>query len=324
MNKIKLLISSISILILFSVACFTLSADPIDRVVANVNGTPIKLSELKEYSKPYIENGKIDSSRESMMNVLNTMIDEELIIQICSENGIEIDKDRVNNIINKLKTKLKTDTLDIILKYYDVPTEFILRRRIKVDAGLLMMISKLKKGKELTFDVKIPTNQEITDYYYENSELFSVVEEREIKHIVISYDNEKEQKKANKLIKKILNKLSEDISQFEYLAKRYSDDITTKDDGGNLGYYRYYEFKRLFPYYYDDAFSIDKNEISEIIELDNAYAILYITDIRISDKKPLGEVSDKIFNDLLSKNFYNAFGPYFDKFKNDSYIEYKY
>jgi foldase protein PrsA len=321
---VKKRFNTITILLLFIISIIltnVIIADPIEKIVANVNGSGILLSELKEYAKPYIEMGIIKDNDSGYKQILDVMIDEELILQICEENNIKISKDYVNEIIETIKTKLKSDDTELVKKYLNVPTDFILRRRIRIDTCMLSMIRKLYSGNELSFYVKIPTDDDVINRYNEDYEKYKPQEEREIHHILISYiDNQEDKQRANELIKNIWTAIKNNKADFKQMAEKYSQDYNTKDDGGNLGYFRKYELREFSEEYEKYAFSISKNDISPIIEIENAYAIIMVSDIEKSDEINLSEVSDEIYLNLLEENFYNAFGPYFDMYKKDSYI----
>lgn len=315
----------ITIFIFFMSSIFITSiliGDPIEKIIANVNGTGIFLSDLKEYAKPYIEMDIIQDNDSGYKQILDVMIDEELILQICEENNITVSNDYVNDIIGTIKSKLNSDDTELVKKYLNVPTDFILRRRIKIDTCMLSMIRKIYGKNELTFYVKIPTDDDVIDRYKEDYEKYKPQEEREIHHILISYiDNQEDKQKANELIHNIWTAVKNNRADFEDMASKYSQDYNTKDNGGNLGFFRKYELREFSEQYEKYAFSISENNISPIIEIDNAYAIIKVTDIKQSDGINLSVVSDEIYIDLLEENFYDAFGPYFDMFKKDSYID---
>jgi parvulin-like peptidyl-prolyl isomerase len=315
------------ILIAFLLISLPLFSDPIEKVVATVNGESISLSELEDYAKPYIETGKLDrNNRDDMLNLLNVMIDEELIFQICKENGIEITDERISKLIDSLKNKLKTDNMDIILKYLNAPNEYVLKRKLKIDMGMLSMINKVKIGEELDFFVKQPADSDVTEYYTENSHLFKEAEERSISHILITFekDNTQEKKQAKDFLVKLIRLMDTDTATFEMLADKYSHDYTSKGKGGNLGYYTKRELEKAFPSYAERVFSTAKGKITKIIEMDKAFSIIKVNDVRMREEKTVSEVYDAIYDELLTDNFYDAFGPYFNEYKNDAVIEIMY
>ncbi len=293
----------------------------IEQVVATVNGEGIFLSDLEEYSKPYIEDGTINNDRDGLNKILDVLIDEELIFQVCEENDVYISEDYIDRIIQSTKEQLKTESDDLVMKYMGVPTVFHLRRRIKVDSGMLNLLNKSYMKKELTFPVKVPDDTMINDYYKKHDELYGRQEERKISHIILTYtDDEEDKKRAMELIQNISNAVRNGRATFEEMAIKYSEDYFTKDDGGSLGYFRRYQLSKFSKEYEDYAFKLSKGGISPVIEIDNSYLVIKVDDIVKSDPVKISRVADEIYLKLLEENFYKSFGSYFDKFKDNSII----
>ena len=88
MKKIKLASKLIVIVISFLISVSIIFGDTIEKIIANVNGVGIPLSDLKQYAEPYIKLGRIKDTRQDMLTILEVMVDEELIYQICEKNGV--------------------------------------------------------------------------------------------------------------------------------------------------------------------------------------------------------------------------------------------
>lgn len=316
----------IAIFILVLVLSSLLSSTPINRIVATVNGVGINYSNLKEYAKPYVEMGRIRDNKEGMLEMLNVMITEELMFQIYEENGVNVDDEYIDKLIMALKSKFNTDNISTILRIIDVPSEYVLRRRLKLDAGVLSMIKKVEEGEKLSFVVEKPSNEDVIKYYNQNyDELYSPREERQISHILITSDGDSEKlAKAKKQLENIVLKIKKQQSNFYQSAKYYSHDYFTKSKGGELGYFNKRELNNFYPEYSQVAFSLKKDEISDIIELDEAVAIIKVIDIRMGEAKSFGEVEDQIYSKFLKENFYEVFGKYLEKYREEAIIEIKY
>ncbi len=317
----------IMLLILLSAFLSTqLYSVPIDRIVATVNGVGINYSDLKEYSKPYIEMGRIEDNKEGMLEMLEVMITEELMFQIYEENEVNIDDEYIDKLIRAFKIKFNTDSIDAILRIVDVPSEYVLRRRLKLDVGVLSMIKKIEDGEKLNFYVEKPSIEKVNEYYNKNYEkLYSPREERQISHILITFDDDSDGKtKAKKKLENIILSIKKQESNFYQSAKYYSYDYLTKSKGGNLGYFNRLELNNFYSEYSKAAFSLKEGEISDIIELENAVAIIKVVDIRMGDKKTFGEVENQIYSKLLKENFYDVFGKYLKDYREEAIIEIKY
>ncbi len=101
------------------------------------------------------------------------------------------------------------------------------------------------------------------------------------KHILI-----KDEAKA----KDVLDKVKKGEKSFEDLAKEFSEDSGTKDNGGDLGWFGRGQMVKAFE---DAAFKLNKDEVTQdLVKTDFGYHI-----IKLVDKK--GQV-DQSLNDLLT------------------------
>ena len=83
-------------------------------------------------------------------------------------------------------------------------------------------------------------------------------------------------KEAREKIEMIKEKL-ENGEDFEELARTYSDDEATKENGGDLGYV----YRGQMVDEFDNAlFSLDIGEVSDIIETDIGYHIIKVYDYK--------------------------------------------
>ena len=141
---------------------------------------------------------------------------------------------------------------------------------------------------------------QIPDSYLENAysqylQSFDDSAQIRISHIMIDKINYDSRDLAFESIKNIEDKLIEG-NDFVTIANEFSEDFVTKDIGGDLEYFE----KDIFPPQFDEAIQgLDLNGVSEIIELDDTFHILKITEKNI--EKPLSEdqVKDDLMNELI-------------------------
>ena len=139
---------------------------------------------------------------------------------------------------------------------------------------------------------------QIPDSYLENAysqylQSFDDSAQIRISHIMIDKINYDSRDLAFESIKNIEDKLIEG-NDFVTIANEFSEDFVTKDIGGDLEYFE----KDIFPPQFDEAIQgLDLNGVSEIIELDDTFHILKITEKNI--EKPLSE--DQVKEDLMNE-----------------------
>ena len=139
---------------------------------------------------------------------------------------------------------------------------------------------------------------QIPDSYLENAysqylQSFDDSAQIRISHIMIDKINYDSRDLAFESIKNIEDKLIEG-NDFVTIANEFSEDFVTKDIGGDLEYFE----KDIFPPQFDEAIQgLDLNGVSQIIELDDTFHILKITEKNI--EKPLSE--DQVKEDLMNE-----------------------
>ena len=181
----------------------------------------------------------------------------------------------------------------------------------------------------------INSEDEIRDYYDANKVNFYSNEARSFKYFIISsddyassvqipedyveneYANYLAQNNQNKQIRfshimlekskydspeLALEKVSTVLGQlksgedFSTLASKYSDDMVTKDIGGDLEYFD----ADVFPSEFNEAINkLALNEYSDIIDLDETYHILKVTELSLNEVIPLSEIQSQFIDNLV-------------------------
>lgn len=198
--------------------------------------------------------------------------------------------------------------IDQMKKLLDVQINSILfsqeARRLKLDQKpevkqnideivnriLMQALIEEKVNKDVT-----ATDKEIEDYYKNNQDEFKVPEKIQVSHILIKVGpkatekvKEEKKKKADEILAKA--KAGEDFSE---LAKQYSEDKRTSKKGGDVGFFakgsKDQEFEKA-------AFSLKKNEISDLVLTKRGYHIIKFLDKKEERKKTLEEAKTSIKN----------------------------
>ena len=116
-----------------------------------------------------------------------------------------------------------------------------------------------------------------------------------ISHIMIEKINYETRDAALNSIKNIQSLLNEG-NEFSVIAKDYSEDIVTKDIGGDLEYFE----KDIFPPQFDEALTdLELNEISNIVELDETFHILKVTEKTFQEPLSEDEIKENLINELI-------------------------
>ncbi|MCE7520482.1 SurA N-terminal domain-containing protein [Vreelandella titanicae] len=100
--------------------------------------------------------------------------------------------------------------------------------------------------------------------------------DRRVSHIMITFGNERTRDEAQQLAKTAREALDSGDS-FTDTALRYSDDTASAEEGGDLGVISRGFFGEAFD---EAAFGLEEGDVSQPVELDNAFHIIQVTDIQ--------------------------------------------
>ena len=142
--------------------------------------------------------------------------------------------------------------------------------------------------------VEVPENY-IEDAY--DNYLMRIDGSKDIRfsHIMIDKVNYDSNASALDAMSNIVNKINNGES-FEDIAKKYSDDIVTKDIGGDLEYFDADVFPEQFALAIKDL-GIDA--ISDVIELEDTLHILKVTEVVENEVMSLEEIKNNLIEELV-------------------------
>lgn len=226
------------------------------------------------------------------------------------QNSIEITNKEVKNRWLKENERVKVEYLlispgkyekDVKIKpkeiegyYKEFKQDFTIPEKVKVDYILL-------KPEEFKNKVVI-TQQMLKDYYEKHLDSYRVPEKRRVSHILIRVSpemNEEKKKEAKKKIEEVQKKLKEG-GDFSSLAKKYSEDLSTRDKGGDLGFFT--EQGLASSSFIKSVFSLKKvGDISNIVETSLGYHLIKLTEIKPAYTKPFEEVKKQIKEELTGE-----------------------
>ena len=151
---------------------------------------------------------------------------------------------------------------------------FIEGRKVKVDFV------------ELTLDAmdepENPTNDDLQNLYDDNAELYTNSERRRAQHILVESEE-----LANDLLKQI-----NQGADFAELAKAKSEDSSSSEEGGDLGFFE----KELMGAEFDEAaFAMNIGDVSDVVATDYGYFhIIKLTDIEAETMQAFNEVEEQL------------------------------
>ena len=231
----------------------------------------------------------------------------EILEQSVNVNFIKLDSESLRNQIINTDEELR--------EYYDNNQILFYSEEERSFKYLVL------QPEDYTDSVNIPQGY-IENVYEEYLSKSNERMEIRFSHVMIEKGNYESNEEAFQQISLVEDELKKGAS-FEETVMNYSDDFVSKDAGGDLEYFD----ADIFPVEFGIALENMKlNEISNIIELDETFHILKMTEFNQVEVMTLDEMRDSIINDLVNSESIALMNDDFDLidemiFSNES-IEY--
>lgn len=171
--------------------------------------------------------------------------------------------------------------------------------------------------KDLLKDCMV-TDEDAEAFYKLNRKEFVVPEKVKISQILLKIP-EKASHQTKEAIKEKASKLEQELrngANFQKLAKANSEDQTTASKGGDLGWITR---GSLDPKIEEEAFKLNKGEISPPIFTDHGYHLILVQDKVDETDKPFSEVKDEIVQRLKEEQAKKRIGKFADDFYEQVY-----
>ncbi|MFN3551142.1 MAG: peptidylprolyl isomerase [Endomicrobiia bacterium] len=232
--------------------------------------------------------------------VLNQMVYEILIEEEAKNLNIKVDQKEINERLEDFKKQFRDEQAYNLWLTQNVITEEDLKKQIEFQILQEKLVVKAKKISVL--------EKEIKDFFESNKEQLAVPEQVKCRHILV---------KTKEQADDILLSLRAG-ADFSIIAKAKSEDIATKEKGGDLGYITK---GMLLPELEEVVFRLKVGEISEPIKTNLGYHI-----IKVEDKKGRIEAKfdkqtkERIYKFLLQQKISSQLPSYIEELKNKTEI----
>ena len=153
-------------------------------------------------------------------------------------------------------------------------SSFVEGRKVKVDFVELTLDSMEEP--------ESPSNDDLKNLYDDNAELYTNPERRRAQHILVE---------SEELANDLLNQIKEG-ADFAELAKANSEDTSSSEEGGDLGFFE----RELMGAEFDEAaFAMNIGDVSEVVATDYGYFhIIKLTDIEPETMQSFDEVQEQL------------------------------
>jgi len=146
-------------------------------------------------------------------------------------------------------------------------------------------------------DIKI-TDADISNYYKQNQARYGQPERRRVRHILIEVPataDEATKGQARAKAEDLSKRASADPKSFAALAKEFSQDPGSAEQGGDLGWI---SKNMLVPQVEEAVFQLGKGVVSGVVESPFGMHVILIDDIQSATPKPLADVKEDIISEI--------------------------
>lgn len=230
-------------------------------------------------------------------------------VQYLSEVQREISQSQITP--EQFLSQVNPAEADIAAYYEKHKADFNLPERARIEY-LVLSLDAVAKNETVS-------NEAINAYFAEHQGEFGQPEERKASHILISVppDAPDDVKQAARdRAEGILEQVRQNPEKFAEITKENSDDPGSAAQGGDLGFFGRGVMVKSFE---DKIFSMQLDEISDIVETDFGFHVIKLTAIKEGKSLGLEEVREQIEKKLKIEMVGSVFGEIAEDFSNVVY-----
>ncbi len=326
-----------------------LTAKTVDKTIAVVNNEPIMLSELENIARPILDNYKklspgFDEEEEKKLKkrLMDEMIDQRLLSQEAKKQRVAVTKRELENGIEQIKKRFRSEAefqaeiknQGLSIKNFEekIKQQLTVIRLIETEVKSKIEKPSEKEAMELFERIKIydpgktPTDINKMSDEERDIEMIARLIKREsqekvrARHILIMVAKDaapKEKLEALSRIKDVRKKIK-DSKSFSEMARLYSEDPGSKDNGGDLGYFVRGD---MVPEFEKVAFGIEVGKVSEPVLTDFGYHLIFVEERRVGKDLGYEDVKNDLLDYLTQKNATKKYEEYLATLRKKSNIK---
>lgn len=233
--------------------------------------------------------------------IINGLVETELMVQDAKNKGIEVSDDDIASFKQDLidQTYGSEENFQSYLDEYNISDDMV-NRMIEEKLYYDQYLDKIKE--DITVDPET--------YYNENSDQFDVADQVKARHILVDDEDT-----AKDIIKQL-----DDGADFAELAKEYSTDTATAQDGGELGYFT---ADQMITEFSDAAFALEPGQYTEEpVKTTYGYHIILCEDKKAAHHQTYDEVKDDLTEQLTNQQVQSKYYELMEQLRSDATIEY--
>lgn len=235
--------------------------------IATVNGQAISRADFDR---------KLESSA-AAKQTLNQMVQQALVEQYARDKKIDVSQDEINKREDEIRKRYAPGQFDQMVKqqgYTEQDVQQLLRNSLVLEKAVSPQVHV--------------SDADIKAYFDKNHAQFDKPEQVKARHILVA-----DQNTANQVLAKL-----KAGGSWDQLAKQYSTDPSSKDKGGDLGYFGR---GQMVPQFQDAAFNAKVGQIVGPVKSPFGYHVIQVTDKKPPQKATLASTRDQIKQQLTQQ-----------------------
>lgn len=299
-----------------------------DPVVAKGKGVEVKRSQLDTALigvKAGLNARGQNVTPDQMLMLERQVLNDIISLQVLLAKATDADKVKGKELFDKGIQRLKTEN-KLTEEEFDekLATQLKIQNVTRAEWNK-QRLDQATAGAVLERELKVViTDEEVKKYYDENPAKFEQPEMVRASHVLIGTRDQVTNTELTDAQKKAKLKVAEDVRKravagedFAKLAKEFSEDPGSKDNGGE------YTFPRgqMVPEFEAAAFSLGTNQVSDIVTTQFGYHIIKLSEKMPAKKVELAKVSDDLREGLKSQELQKLLPDYLEKAQKDADVQ---
>ncbi|MBI1387394.1 MAG: hypothetical protein GC154_02980 [bacterium] len=269
--------------------------------IAVINGEKVYFDELEVLGVLALSKSGLSLSseegqkrfKEILPNLYESLIDIYALRIMAEKEGLEPSKEDVDAAFQQIKDELTSrDQYDETLKALGVDEDGF---KESIKHHLAKQMLEQQRLEKFSYE---PDDKTIEDYYYKNNLQFRYPYCIRASHIFVGAtleEGDEAREKARERAEQLRKMIGDNPAQtFAQLASRYSQDGKSRQQGGDLGYI----FRNSEEYnepFMKAAFRLAEGEVSDVVETDFGYHIIWCTDHEMSLEEAKPYVKQQLY-----------------------------
>jgi peptidyl-prolyl cis-trans isomerase SurA len=298
-------------------------AEVIDGIAAVVNGDVITFSQVQEVAAPEEQSLKqqftgqelIDKIKETRLAVLNDLVNRQLILQEFKKKEYQLPDYVVEEQVQEIIKDEFGGDRQAFVRTLQAQGYSLNKFRDKEKEKITVQVMRQNQLKEDNFT---PSPEAVSAYYNANKQEFATPAQVKLRMIVLNSDPlVTDSAKTTKSMADEIRDKSTHGGDFATLAKTYSMDGTA-ENGGDWGWV---DEKTLNQDLTKAAFTLNKGEVSPVIQIGDSYYLLFCEDKKVPSVTALNDVRDNILKKLSQLEKQKATQRWLDGLREKAYIK---